>query len=147
MELEPEGKPLDVTPDRRPTLPQPLPVRLVAVADVRLPCPLDPEVLQLLDGFYVECLKMVRIAGDETTRTYQADNFCLILQGQEGIVHREKLEPTMIEVDDRKTFQDAIIEREMEFEWMRGLVLGGDFILVKDPAGNWIGVLEHRGVR
>lgn len=144
MELE---KPdFEFTPppaDRRPTLPEPLPVRLIAVADVRLPCPAEPALRAPLDAFYVGLLKFRRLPSDEFHHFYQADNHALILQAHTRPVQHDRLAPTMIEVDGRQAIHQQLLESETEHEWMRGLTPGTDFLLLKDPAGNWVGILER----
>src|SRR5688500_8447719 len=58
MELEPTARPLPPVHDPRPRLLEPLPVRLIAVEDVRLPAPAGVETK--LDAFYVVLLGFER---------------------------------------------------------------------------------------
>lgn len=128
-------------------MPEPLPVRLIAVADVRLPCPPpDPQLTRLLDAFYVEVLKFRRLPSDEFHHFFLADNYALILQAHNRPVQRERLTPTMIEVLDGRAVREQLVEREIPHEWMRGLTPGADFLLTQDPAGNWVGVIERTAV-
>lgn len=143
MELEPSRIAFRPTRDLRPVIPEPLPVRLVAVADVRLPCPSERETGELLDWFYVDLLGFRRLASDEFHHFYLSDNYALILQSHNRPVQRERVSPTMIEVDDRRTIRDRLVEREYPFEWLRGLTPGGDYLLLQDPAGNWVAILQR----
>jgi hypothetical protein len=146
VELEEPEFTLEIRPDRRPTMPEPLPVRLIAVADVRLPCPPEKEVGEMLDAFYVGLLKFRRLPSDEFHHFYLSDNYALILQAHNRPVQRERVAPTMIEVEDRKTIHQQLIEREYPYEWMRDLTPGADYLLLQDPAGNWVGILQRTQV-
>lgn len=134
-------------PDRRPTLPEPLPVRLISVADVRLPCPADPTLGPALDDFYVRLLQFRRLPSDEHHHFFMSDNHALILQAQNRPVQHDRIAPTMIEVDHRQPIRQHLLEHQIEHEWMRGLTAGGDYLLLQDPAGNWVGILERSTVR
>jgi hypothetical protein len=124
--------------DTRPHIPPPLPVSLVAVADVRLPAP--PGIRDRLDRFYVEILGFQRLPSDDQHHCYQAENHCLILQVHERPVTHDRLSPTMVLVQHLQEVRDRLIEREVPFEPMRGLTPGGDYLLLRDPAGNWVGI-------
>lgn len=58
MELAPDSDPLKLPPDPRPPIPEPPPVRLVAVEDCVLFTPPGQEAL--LDAFYIGLLKLER---------------------------------------------------------------------------------------
>lgn len=143
VELEPSRIEFRPSPDSRPVMPEPLPVRLIAVADVRLPCPPEKELTASLDWFYVELLKFRRLPSDEFHHFFLADNYALILQAHNRPVQRDRLTPTMIEVLDGQVVRQQLIDREHPHEWMRGLTPGGDYLLTQDPAGNWVGILER----
>ena len=94
IELEaPTG--IDPAPDRRPRMDEPLPVRLVAIADVMLPVIAGLEVD--LDRFYVGLLEFVRDA-DLRQLVYHADNFALRFVVQELLPERREYRPVQIEV-------------------------------------------------
>lgn len=59
MELAETNDPLKLTADRRPTMPEPLPVRLVAVEDVVLIA--APGIERALNELYVGLLRLERI--------------------------------------------------------------------------------------
>src|SRR3989442_13852823 len=86
LEPSPEQFQFKPTVDRRPRVPEPLPVKLVAVADARLPAAAGLE--QKLDAFYVRLLGFER-RHDEPDRprgeaaiSYPADNFTLHPSGE-----------------------------------------------------------------
>jgi len=126
--------------DRRPTLPEPPPVRVEAVRDVRLPCVAGLEVR--LDAFYGGLLRMVR----EPTEfpAYQAENVAVRFEVVEVPPERDGTRPTMVRVQ----FFNELVERlqadKVEFELVRGLVAGDEGVLLRDPAGNWVAVASWR---
>ena len=40
-----------------------------------------------------------------------------------------------------------IIDREFEYQRVKGLTAGSEQLMLKDPAGNWVSITERRGVR
>ncbi len=142
LELEPAA---GLTPrvDRRRRIDEPLPVKLVAINDVRLPAPAGVEVK--LDGFYVEMLRFERIP-PETELHYRAENFALRFEVQERPVEHESLRPQGIEVPSLAEAELKLIEGEYAYLRQRGVLPGNETILVRDPAGNWIELVELRSV-
>ncbi len=148
---EPESQPLEladatnivVPEDRRPKMPEPLPVRLVAVADVHLPA--QAELEKQHDDFYCGLLKMVR---DEPRdqRIYRADNHRVVFELGEGMIQRESCRPLGVEVESLGLVEAWLVEREIAYERLRGIVPGVESIFVKDPSGNWVEVMESRPV-
>ena len=126
--------------DRRPRIPEPLPVRLVAVEDVRLPTP--PGLEERLDALYVGLLGFERVAGE---LAYRAENLTLRFQptGHRPVVH-ESLRPQGIEVHSLIEAEHKLIEAEIEYSRQRGLTPGQETLLLLDPAGNWIEIAEAR---
>lgn len=168
MELEPapatEFEPLA---DRRPRMAEPLPVRLVSVDDVRLSAPAGAE--RELDAFYVVLLGFERedvdlkenqrprphvepLAGGSRqgatapplVLVYRAENFRLRFQTVEPPVARESLRAQGIEVPSLAEAEARLIEAEIEYTWERGLVPGRESLLLQDPAGNWVELVESR---
>lgn len=127
-------------------LEQPLPVRLIAVDDVTIPCPAGVD--HLLDAFYVELLGMKRVtnAGPSLALVieFRADNVSLRLAVEDRPVEHDALRPMMVEVDDRGRLIKEVIDRRMPFEMIKSLIAGEDHLLLIDPAGNYVGVLQHR---
>jgi hypothetical protein len=119
-------------------MPEPLPVRLIAVEDVHLPAPsgIDPIAL---DAFYVGLLEFHRIAGE---LAYQAENFALRFGlAQTPVVH-ESLRPLGVEVLSLAETEKMIIAAELEYTRQRGLTPGTETLLLLDPAGNWVEIGE-----
>ncbi len=143
FELEPKYGFVPIT-GRRPRMDEPLPVKLVAVDDVRLlsPSGIDAE----LDAFYVGLWQFQRDI-DEAGLVYRADNFRLRFAIMpEGQVERDSLRPQGIEVTSLAEAEEKLIEEEMEYIRQRGLTPGQQSLLVLDPAGNWIEIFECRPI-
>ena len=142
MELEPATG-IRPTVDRRPRMDEPLPVKLVAVEDVRMPAPAGVEVQ--LDAFYVDLLGFERIP-PETELNYRAENVGLRFELQERPVEHENLRPQGIEIPSLAEAELKLIEGEYEYVRQRGVVLGTETIVMRDPAGNWIELIELRPI-
>jgi hypothetical protein len=143
---EPSGQPI------RPLIPvileQPLPVRLVAIEDVHVPCPAGVD--HLLDAFYVDLLNMVRLNDiddiDEngvTVIRFRADNHVLHLHVEDRPVEHDALRPLIVELDDRASLMKKLIANHIHYEWVKGIAAGDDHVLLIDPAGNYVGVIHH----
>ena len=139
---EPTGTP--IVPDTLPRLDDPPPVRLVCVEDVRLTTPPGREAD--LDGFYVGLWQFRReaVAGI----VYRAENarlrFAVVID--EPPVERDGVRPQGIVVPSLRDAERLLADAEVPFERQRGLMLGLYTILVKDPAGNWLELVESRKV-
>ena len=143
MELEPVNTPMPPVTDPRPRVFPPLPVRLVAVDDVRLPAPAGAE--KDLDAFYVLLLGFER--HDEAEIVYRADNFLLRFDVQEPPLTHDSLRPIGIEVMSLAETEQKLIELEIDYGRQRGVTPGNDTLLLRDPAGNWLELMESREVR
>jgi len=204
-----EGGAAPGAPDPRPLMPEPLPVRLVAVADVRLPAPAGVE--RALDAFYADLLGCARegappkprrliepllgvrteapvtapplalglrnredepapkpadlpatapaddVSAAEEVRTssgrpalsgpvYFADNFAIRFDVLEAPVERDTFRPLTVEVPSLAEAEAKLIEAEMEYTRQRGLNLGEESLVLLDPAGNWVEIVEMRVV-
>ena len=143
IELEaPTG--IDPVPDRRPRMDEPLPVRLVAVADVTLPVIAGLEVD--LDCFYVGLLEFVRDP-DLKQLIYHADNFAIRFVVQELLPQRGEYRPVQIEVQSLILAEQKLMEAKIQFVWQRTLTPGQESIVLLDPAGNWVELVEYQAVR
>ena len=142
LELEPATG-LKPRVDRRPRMDEPLPVKLVAVDDVRMPAPAGVEVQ--LDAFYVDLLGFERMV-PETELNYRAENVGLRFDVQERPVEHDNLRPQGIEVPSLADAELKLIEGEYEYVRQRGVVLGTETIVMRDPAGNWIELIELRAI-
>jgi hypothetical protein len=145
MELEPAATEFKPVVDRRPRVPEPLPVRLIAVADVRLPAAAGLE--GKLDAFYAGLFGFERTtdpAGEAVA--YRADNFTVRVDVQEPPVKRIDLRPLAVEVPSLGALEEKLIEAEAEYERRRGLLPGEATIVLLDPAGNWVEAVEMRTV-
>ena len=138
VELEESSIEFKPVIDRRPVIPEPLPVKLVAVADVRMRTP--PGVEPKLDAFYVGMLRFVRDEGSGLV--YRADNFRLRFHHVDPLAMRDELRPVGIEVLSLSEAERLLLAAEMEYERLRGLVAGADTLLLRDPAGNWVSLSE-----
>ena len=144
IELEPVIGPFLPTDDRRQRVPEPPPVRLVAVDDVRLEAEAGLE--EPLDAFYVGILRFEREAAAEGTNVlrYRAENFRLRIVMVNHPVDRDNLRMLGVCVPALLAAEHAFIDAEIEYERMKGLVPGQESLLVRDPAGNWLEITESR---
>ena len=131
--------------DPRPRLPEPLPVRLIAVENVRMLAPRGTD--ELLDGFYVGLLGFDRYCGDgagEGELAFRADNFILRFEFVDPPLVHETLRPQGMEVEDLAELEKKLIEAELEYTRERGITPGRETLLMLDPAGNWVEIGEIR---
>ena len=141
-ELEPATG-LRPTADGRRRMDEPLPVKLVAVDDVRLPAPAGVEVQ--LDAFYVGLLGFERIP-PEPELLYRAETFTLRFDVDERPVAHESLRPQGIEVSSLADLELKLIEGEYDYVRQRGVLPGSESIVMRDPAGNWVELVELRAI-
>lgn len=144
IELSPTSAEFKPQPDPRPRMEQPLPVRLIAVADMRLLTPSDLE--PMLDRLYVDLLGFVRNPASGVL-AYDADNFCLIFDPVENLpVQRTGLRAVGIEVESLGQTERRLVEAEIEYERRRGMTPGAEALCLYDPAGNALEIVERREV-
>lgn len=144
MELEPASRTFKPYVDRRPRVPEPLPVRLVTVDDARLPAAAGLE--RQLDAFYVGVLGFVRLRPGEDAIAYRADNFALHINVVEPPLRREDMRPLGLEVPSLADLELKLADAEVEYSRQRGLLPGEEAIVLVDPAGNWLEVVDRRAV-
>jgi hypothetical protein len=122
---------------------QPPPVRLVAVDDVRLP--VLAKLVPLLRMFYVGLWGFVAEPGG---LVFKAENFRLRFEPVETPppVERGSIRPQGIEVESLIAAERKLVDAETEFIRQRGLLPGQYSLLVQDPGGNWIELVEARPV-
>ncbi len=142
MELEPAAN-IPLVVDHFPHMPEPPPVRLVAVEDVTLPAPSGME--EKLDALYVGLLGFEREAG-QSGIVYRAENVRLRFELMERVVNRPALKPTRIEVPSLAALETRLAEAGVEYERMRGITPGSESLLLADPAGNLLEVSEIRRI-
>jgi hypothetical protein len=128
--------------DPRPRMPEPLPVRLIAVNDVRLESPAGRE--RQLDAFYVRLLGMERadLAGDAIV--YRAENFDVRFEVLEPPIPREDFRPLRVEVRSLAEAELKLIDAKIEYLRRRGLVAADESLLLQDPADNWVELTQSR---
>ena len=141
LELEPANPEYHPVIDRRPRVPEPLPVRIVAIGPVRLPAPAGVE--NQLDQFYVRMLGLER-TGPETDLIYRAENYELRFDVKDRPVMHESLRALVIEVPSLREAEEKLIHAEMVYTRQKGTAPGTESIVLLDPAGNWIELVESR---
>jgi hypothetical protein len=144
MELDDPTVEFHPQKDVRPRMPEPLPIKLVAVEDISLPAPAGVEVQ--LDQFYVQLLGFERME-PLTELIYRAENFSLHFDVQDRPVEHDSMRAQGIEVLALADAEKKLIEAEIEYTRHRGITPGMESLLLLDPAGNWIELVESRGVR
>ena len=125
-------------------MPEPPPVRLVAVTDVHVPAAAGLEVE--LDDFYVKLPRFEREGADLGQITYKAENFRLYFDVLEPPIQRDDFRPIGIDVPVLAVIEQQLIERELEYERHKGLAAGQQTLLFQDPAGNWVQIGEMKRV-
>jgi hypothetical protein len=132
------------TKDKRPKMPEPLPVRLIAVADLALPARAgaEPE----MDHLYITLLGFLRQPAQSGT-VYQADNFRLCFQVIEGLIAHDTYRTAQIEVESLAELELKLVESEIEYTRQRGLTPGSESLVLIDPSGNWLEITDRRRVR
>ena len=97
-----------------------------------------------------EGAEVARPISDVSTETggpvYRADNFRLLFDLVEGPVERDTLRPLGVEVPSLAEAEAKVIEADLEYTRQRGVAPGHESLLLLDPAGNWVEVVETRGV-
>jgi hypothetical protein len=136
MKLEPSKIDFKPVVDRRAPIPEPPPVRLVAIEDMTLFAAAGLEVL--LDDFYVNLLRFERESSDRSRLVYKSENFRLYIEIAEPPILRDDLRPIGIEVPSLSIIEHQLIERKIEYEFHRGLMAGLETLLLQDPARNWV---------
>lgn len=144
MELEESSIEFKPVADERPIMPQPPPVNLVAVADMLLHAPAGLEVQ--LDQFYVGLLKFEREGAAEGKIVYKAENFRICFGIMETPADKPDARPTGINVPSLRALERELVNREIEYQRERGLVVGQSWLLFQDPAGNWVQIGELRAI-
>ena len=138
MELEPSTGNFQPIIDRRPLVPEPLPVRVVAVEDVRLPaaCGLERE----LEEFYIALLQFGRDTTEVDSLVLRAENVRLQFSVFEPPMAREHLRTLGIEVPSLAQIEQKLIDSEIPYVRQRGLMPGQEALSLQDPAGNWLAI-------
>ena len=78
--------------------------------------------------------------------TYHADNFDLRFSIVETLPDRDDMRPIGIEVQSLQEAEAKLIERELEYTRQRGLLSSDTSLLLVDPAGNWVAIVEAKAV-
>lgn len=146
MELEPSAINFNPPADRRPTIPEPLPVRLISIGDVLSDAVAGTEVA--MDELYVKVLEFQRVPqpADAHRMTYQADNAQLNFAVREPIFARDDLRPIQIEVLSLADLSNKLIEREIEFTRQKSIIPGQESIVFQDPSANFVEVTERKKI-
>ena len=140
MELAPSTN-FTPTKDDRPVMPPPLPVMLVTIEDARLTAAAGLECE--LDAFYVGLLQFEREAKDEGI-VYKAENFKLFIEVEEGPVLRDDMRMLGVVVKSLPDLMRKFREVEIEFSRERGLTAGDERLVLLDPAGNWLRIMQSK---
>lgn len=140
MQLEDPSFDFKPRHDRRVRVPEPLPVKLVAVNDVRVDAAAGLE--RLLDAFYARLLGMQRVAGEAIV--YRTENFDLHVDVQEPPVVRDDMRALRVEVRSLDEAELKLIDAGIEYARRRGLMPGDEALVLQDPASNWVELTAPR---
>jgi len=144
VELEQAAAQFKPVIDRRRHMPEPPPVWLVAVEDVHAPAAAGLETQ--LDEFYVGLLRFERQQAMTDQIIYKAENLRLCIDVVEPPVHRLDFRPIGIEVPSVAAVEQHLAQRQIEYEWQKGLTSGSQTLLLRDPAGNWVQIEERQRI-
>lgn len=142
MQVEDPSFEFEPRHDRRPRLPEPLPVRLIAVNDVRLEAPAGRE--RQLDAFYVGLVGMERADPAGEPIVYRAENLDLHFDVLEPPIPRDDFRRLRLEIRSLGEAELKLIEAKIEYVRRRGLVAGDESLLLQDPADNWVELTQSR---
>ena len=129
--------------DKRPKMPEPLPVRLIAVADVCLPAQTGHEAE--MDYLYITLLGFQREPSPGLI--YLSDTFRLCFNLVEGLISRDTYRPAQIEILSLGELEHRLVEAEIEYTRQRGLTPGSESLVFLDPSGNCLEVTQRRDLR
>lgn len=144
MQLEPLTTERRLLRDARPRIYEPPPVRLVTVADARLPAGAGKEVD--LDAFYITILEFERDHAWEHP-VYRAENFRLFFDIIEPPVERPDMRALGIQVPSLRMIEAKLIEREIEYERQKSVMPAAESYFLLDPAANWIELTDGKAIR
>ena len=130
--------------DRRPRMPKPILVRLIAVEGAHLYTTAD--VLSDLDWFYRDLLQF-QAESQKSANVYRAENVRLHIHIVQVPPERHDFRPLGIEVPSLIDTEHLLVENEIEFEIQKSLTPGHRKLLLLDPAGNWVELTEAPPVR
>jgi hypothetical protein len=142
MELEPSTN-FRLEADRRPHLPLPPPVSLVTVEDAHLPATTGQE--RKLDAFYVELLQFERDP-KQSGIVYRAENFRLWIDQIEGPVARDDMRMLGIIVRSLFELERKLVDAEIQFAKEHGVIAGEERLLLLDPTGNWLRIVQSKPI-
>jgi hypothetical protein len=145
LEDLPGDRPLEPVRDDRRRMEEPLPVKLVAVADVE--AEMLAEDRQEMDILYVSLLEFAKDYSDKDVTVYRADNFRLIVRVKEGPIERADYRPITVEVRSLAEVEQRLAAAEIEYERHRGVLPGSESLLLRDKGGNWVEIVEARQIR
>jgi hypothetical protein len=128
--------------DNRIRMEEPPPVRLVTVDDASLR--MSPGLEPSLDDFYVTLLEFEK--EQKSPPVYRAENYRLRFVPLDPLPARADMKPLAIEVRSLRDAEAKLLDREIEYEWERGLVPGDRRLLLRDPAANLIHLVESAAV-
>jgi len=138
VELEQPNFEFKPPKDRRPIIPEPPPVKLVAVEDMTLTT--AAADVGKLDAFYVELLRFERESASAIV--YKAENARLRFELSEDAGPRDDMRAVGIDVPSLRDLELLLVDREIPFVKERGLFVGQMTFLLRDPAGNWVRIGE-----
>ncbi len=142
MELEPQSN-IKIDPDRRPRMYEALPVRLIAVEDVSLLSAAGLE--SALDAFYIGLFGFERdMRASTSALIYRAENFRIHFEVGEPPVLRDDYRRLGIEVPSIVEAEHKLIDAEWQYTRQRTLVNGRESLILLDPAGNGIELVDAR---
>jgi len=84
--------------------------------------------------------------GPETELIYRAENYELRFDVKDRPLTHESLRALVIEVASLREMEEKLTQAEMVYSRQRGMAPGTESIVLLDPAGNWVELVELRVV-
>jgi len=144
MELDSPNFDFRPVPDARPRVVVPPPVWITAVADVVLPCPAGLERAQ--DAFYLRVLRFDPDPADASPMTYRAENVRLRFYLVQPPLDRDHFRPLQLTVKDLTFVRQALIDQKIPYDTQTRLHTTAEYLVLSDPAGNWLEITESRPI-
>jgi catechol 2,3-dioxygenase-like lactoylglutathione lyase family enzyme len=116
---------------------------LVTVEDARLPAVAGLETR--LDAFYVGLLQFERDLKTDGL-VYKAENFRLRFDVVEVAIPRDDMRMLGVIVKSLADMMRRLGDAEIAYSRERGLNAGEERLLLLDPAGNWIRIVQSKAI-
>jgi hypothetical protein len=139
FDLEPApDRPFRPVYDERRVMPEPPPVRLVAISDVTVIA--RPGHDEELIALYCDVFGMLR--DDGRPLRVRAENFSITFEPGDVPIEHSTLRPIGVEVPSLAMLEEKLIDAGIEHLRQQSVQAGQEAILILDAGGNWVEARE-----